>query len=314
MVGAYHGNPDGKDDAGQSYVVFGHGDGFAASLDLGTLDGVNGFRIDGIDQGDLAGISVSGAGDVNGDGIGDLIVGAAGADPETDGAAGESYVIYGHRGSFTASFDLESLDGLNGFRLDGINTSDLSGYSVAGAGDINGDGFDDLVVGARLADPGGDNAAGETYVVFGGNFPGLVSHPGSDEDDELIGSDDPDIMIGGLGNDVLLGGAGDDRLDGATGDDRLIGGTGDDMLIGDPGDDLFVFRQGDGDDSIADFVTGAGSDDVIDLTDFGFADLADVLNRATDSGADTVIALDIEDSVTLLGVDLAALDADDFLL
>lgn len=65
-------------------------------------------------------------------------------------------------------FDLSTLDGNNGFRLDGINEEDYSGYSVSTASDVNGDGFDDILVGAYRADPGGDLAAGETYVVFGG--------------------------------------------------------------------------------------------------------------------------------------------------
>ncbi|MBI5153929.1 FG-GAP repeat protein, partial [Candidatus Poribacteria bacterium] len=54
-----------------------------------------------------------------------------------------------------------------GFRIDGIDALDSSGRSVSGAGDVNGDGLADLIVGALLADPGGDSNAGETYVVFG---------------------------------------------------------------------------------------------------------------------------------------------------
>ena len=67
----------GTRNAGESYVVFGSSGGFAASLDLSALDGSNGFRLDGIDAfDDESGWSVSGAGDVNGDGIADLIIGA----------------------------------------------------------------------------------------------------------------------------------------------------------------------------------------------------------------------------------------------
>ena len=49
-------------NAGGAYVVFGHSDGFAATLDLGALDGTDGFRIDGVAAGDFAGFSVAGAG------------------------------------------------------------------------------------------------------------------------------------------------------------------------------------------------------------------------------------------------------------
>ncbi len=65
-------------------------------------------------------------------------------------------------------FDLSTLDGSNGFRLDGIDVDDYSGYSVSTAGDVNGDGYADILVGAYGADdPGGHNFDGETYVVFG---------------------------------------------------------------------------------------------------------------------------------------------------
>ena len=67
----------------------------------------------------------------------------------------------------THPFDLSTFDGTNGFRLDGIDAGDNSGYSVSSAGDVNGDGFDDLIIGAPYSDQGGDSLAGETYVVLG---------------------------------------------------------------------------------------------------------------------------------------------------
>ena len=162
IVGAYRGDqvfPSGIANSGESYVVFGKAGGFAASLDLATLNGGNGFRLDGIGEYDESGKSVAAAGDVNGDGFGDLIVGAAQADPNGNSYAGESYVVFGKAGGFAASLDLASLDGGNGFRIGGINAGDHIGSSVAGAGDVNGDGFGDLIVGATFA--------GKSYVVFG---------------------------------------------------------------------------------------------------------------------------------------------------
>jgi hypothetical protein len=161
IVGAPYADRGGASLSGESYVVFGKAD--PTPVDLATL-GAGGFRIDGIDLGDRSGGSVSGAGDVNGDGLADLIVGAGSADPGGDVSAGESYVVFGKASS--TSVDLAAL-GSGGFRIDGIDAGDSSGVSVSGAGDVNGDGLADLIVGAYRADAGGDVDAGESYVVFG---------------------------------------------------------------------------------------------------------------------------------------------------
>ena len=219
IVGARSGDPNGNYDAGESYVVFGKAGGFASNIGLGSLDGGNGFRLNGIDANDQSGTSVAAAGDVNGDGFGDLIVGAPGANPNGDFQAGESYVVFGRAGGFGASLDLASLDGGNGFRLDGIDAGDGSGSSVAGAGDVNGDGFGDLIIGASGGDPNGDSYAGESYVVFGRRPDSARSRVGSAAGQAISG--------GGFADD-LRGKGGNDRLEGRGGADVLNGGVGND--------------------------------------------------------------------------------------
>ncbi|MCB1743347.1 MAG: FG-GAP repeat protein, partial [Gammaproteobacteria bacterium] len=138
IIGAPFASPDGKENAGESYVVFGTPAGGPATFDLANLNGTVGFVLKGVDAGDLSGAAVSGAGDVNGDGFDDILIGARSADPDGKAAAGESYIVLGAAGGFPAAIELGSLDGSNGFVLKGIDAGDESGYSVGGAGDVNG--------------------------------------------------------------------------------------------------------------------------------------------------------------------------------
>ncbi len=151
--------------SGSSYVVFGSKEGFNSTFDLSSLDGTNGFRIDGEDTYDYSSISLSSAGDINGDGIDDLIIGAVDAGDNSN-LAGLSHVVFGSTESFNSTFDLSSLDGSNGFRINGEAANDYSGWSVSSAGDINDDGIDDLIIGAPDAD-NSDTDSGSSYVVFG---------------------------------------------------------------------------------------------------------------------------------------------------
>ncbi|EDN72492.1 conserved hypothetical protein [Beggiatoa sp. SS] len=138
-------------DAGQSYVVFGKADTTAVNLST-IVSGKGGFAINGIDAGDQSGMAVSGAGDLNGDGWDDLIIGAPFANLNDQTIwVGESYVVFGKPD--TKAIDLNQLaEGKGGFILKGIDANDLAGYAVSGAGDVNGDGLADLIIGARGAD------------------------------------------------------------------------------------------------------------------------------------------------------------------
>ena len=70
---------------------------------------------------------------------------------------------------FGSTFNLSDLNGSNGFAINGIAPNNISGVSVSSAGDINGDGIDDLIIGAGRAGPNGISDAGQSYVVFGSN-------------------------------------------------------------------------------------------------------------------------------------------------
>jgi Ca2+-binding RTX toxin-like protein len=248
-------------EVGESYLIFGQASGFGASFDLSSLDGTNGFVLNGIDAIDISGASVSSAGDINGDGFDDILIGAPLADPGGNNEAGESYLIYGQASGFGASFDLSNLDGTNGFVLNGIDAGDVSGAAVSSAGDINGDGFSDILIGTAAVAPFGNSVAGESYVVFGVAPTEAVTRVGTAASQSLSGGALNDVLDGQGGNDALFGGLGSDILRGGVGNDTLRGGDGADTLNGGDGDD-FIFGGATSADLRDVVFAGAGNDSI----------------------------------------------------
>ena len=179
--------------------------------------------------------------------------------------AGEAYVVFGSRAGFGVPvggrqvLDLTTLTAAQGFIIQGDSAIDLLGVSVSGAGDVNGDGADDVIVGAMAGDDGGDYA-GEAYIIFGRALDPIDGTPGNDiligtaARDVINGLDGTDIIFGLGAADILDGGAGRDYLIGGDGNDRLIGGAGPNQLQGGLGDDIYVVESSG--DTIVEFVGG----------------------------------------------------------
>ena len=222
-----------------------------------------------------------GAGDDGARGVGgnDLILGEAGAD-----------TLRGNEG--------------NDLILGGDDNDSINGDE--GDDDINGNRGEDTVLGGAGAD-----------YVRGGQGNDLVD--GGDGDDwHLNGNIGADTVHGGGGNDALFGGAGDDLLIGGPGHDRMSGDLGDDTLQGDADGDIFAVGQGHGRDVILGFADGPSRIELpTGINGTPISDFASLLARIVDTvhsdQASAQVDLGGGNSLTLVGVTRAQLQADDFL-
>ena len=117
-------------------------------------------------------------------------------------------------------------------------------------------------------------------TLLGGNGRDVMS--GGADQDLLDGGNQEDALFGNAGNDTLIGDKGDDTLDGGAGDDDITGGKDNDSLIGGAGNDIFRFRNGEGQDTIADFTQG---EDLIDIAMLGVWDISQLTIQDLGSGA-----------------------------
>lgn len=181
-------------------------------------------------------------GDLNGDGFDEVVL----ALPHQDDWRGAVYVVFGAATPPTGLTLAKLRAGVGGFALEPDHGAERFGQSIA-SGDVDGDGLDDLVIGAHFATgPGGEANAGRVQVVFGRDFShSALAFRGTPQGDTFVGATADDSAVGGRGDDTLVGGGGADVLSGGAGDDtlevddasfrRVNGGTGTDTLVLGPG-------------------------------------------------------------------------------
>ena len=257
------GNDAGGTDAGAAYVVFGKASGTAVNLDDVAI-GIGGFRITGARAGDQAGLRVAALGDVNADGLADMLV----------SASGEAFVVFGK--ADTDEVKLSKVrDGIGGYDIRAEAAGDMLDMVVAGGGDLNRDGINDLVIGARHNSEGGAEA-GAVYVVWGGAHARV----------------DLSAVAMGAGGAKIVGSAGS--------------GTGASVAVvadmnGDAAADLIIGAPGAGTETVS--VLYAPAAWLPDLNVYGTND-PDIIgagfgaSQVVGAGADTIYALGGADSVS----------------
>ncbi len=262
-----------------AYLVFGQ----TGHVDVNLADvaaGIGGVKISG---GNLAGLRVLGNADLNRDGVADLILGTPG-DTEGGANAGAVQIIWGDQ-LYRAVNLSEISQSIGGAKIVGAAGS-LAGSSIAVAGDLNGDGTADLIIGTPgmgegvqvLYTPAGWVRDTNTYGSAGADLIG-AGYGGAYH---AIGSGNDNLMALG-GNDTISTDAGNDTIDGGTGADSMTGGAGDDLYLVDNVGDTAVEAPVEGVDTVISSISFGLADGIENLT------LTDLAGDATGNALDNML-------------------------
>ena len=178
LVGAPN-NADSDYNGGQVYVFLGNDSGWGPDV---SLDGADASYISE-DNEDYAGFSVAGVGDVNGDGFDDIGIGAYNSIEVGMATGGQVYLILGKASGWTTETSLSLADA--SFLTE--YGASFTGYTVSAAGNVNGDGYDDFLIGAWGNREGGGNNAGQAYLILGKESGWAMDTSLGDSDASFIG-------------------------------------------------------------------------------------------------------------------------------
>jgi predicted transcriptional regulator len=213
MSGAGDVNGDGFDDflmsspyvnergnyTGQTYLILGKAGGWSRNVNVSKSDA----SFIGEEQGCMAGRSVAGGGDFNNDGFDDFVIGAD-RGPKVPLYAGKTYVIFGKASGWTIDTNLTSANAT----YIGENSYDFAGESVAVAGDVDNDGYDDILVGSTRYKKYGYRV-GKVYLILGSSNNWNMNNSLLDANASFIG---PKINSSYIGQ--FISGVGDFNNDG----------------------------------------------------------------------------------------------------
>lgn len=226
LVGAPRMTVGANANAGRAYIVFGRTTSTAVALSA-VAAGTGGFALSGQDANGYAGQCVAAAGDVNGDGLADVLVGAPKSSPTSGAAAGRSYVVFGRMGSSGINLSEIETGAAGGWVMLGEAANDNVGTSVSAAGDVDGNGLADVLAAAPYHDRAGASNAGRAYVVHGRTASDPILLSG-------IPANPPDYVVDGAAAADLAGfaatNAGDVNGDGIH--DFVVGASQHDPVVG----------------------------------------------------------------------------------